>query len=74
MDGNLARGIAGPQGARQLRGIAAEPQVGGVVGGARLAGIGLVDAQGAGSTRTAALHDAGQNIGDRGGLALGKYL
>ena len=52
----------------------AAPQVGGVVGGARLAGIGLVDAQGTGSTRTAALHDAGQNIGDRGGLALGKHL
>ena len=74
MDGDLARGIAGPQGARQLRGIAAEPQVGGVVGGACLAGIRLIDAQGASSTRTAALHDAGQSIGDRGGLALGKHL
>lgn len=30
LDGNLTCGVAGPQGACQLRGIAAEPQVGGV--------------------------------------------
>ena len=59
LDGNLACGITGPQGACQLRREAAEPQVGGVVSGARLAGIGLIDVQRAGGTRAAALHDAG---------------
>ena len=74
MDGNLACGITGPQGACQLRRVAAEPKVGGVVGGTRLAGIGLVDAQRAGGTRAAALHDAGQDVGHCRGLAGGEHL
>ena len=74
MDGNLTCGVAGPQGACQLRGIAAEPQVGGVVGGTCLAGIGLVHTQSAGGTRAAALHDAGQDVGHCRGLAGGEHL
>ena len=74
MDGDFACGIAGPQRARQLRGIAAEPQVGVVIGGAGLARIGLFDTQGTVDARSAALHNAGQDIGHRRGLARREHL
>ena len=74
MDGDFAGGIAGPQRAGQLRGIAAEPQVGVVVGGAGLASIGLVDAQGARGAGAAAAHDARENVGYGSRLARGEDL
>ena len=75
VDGDGACGIAGPHGERVLRGVAAEPQVAGVGGGARLAGDGLVDGEARGGARGAAVGDnALEDLGQRLGHARVEHL
>ena len=76
-DGGVGVGAACPDGDGVLRGVAAEPDVAGgasVTGGTGLAGNRLIDGEGAGAARAAALHDGLEHVGHGLGFAGGEHL